>query len=716
VIRVWFLMLAALAVGTAWADDIPRPPVVIDHRDRTDSAVDVPPLLLGSAWYPEHGTERQLEADLAMMQAAGLRVARVGEFAWSSLEPKEGHYTLDWLDHVISAAAAHGIFIVLGTPTDAPPRWLERKYPEILRVDVDGHRSPAGSGRAFSYASPKYRELCREVVERLAQRFGHNLNVIGWQIGNEPTEDSYDDAAVQDFHAWLQAKYGTLESLNEHWMTWYWSQTYDAWDEIPLGMGRGNPGMQLDYMRFVSDEWRSFHDNQIEAIRRHADRRQFITTNLGGLGWADRFNRHELTQDLDVAAWDDYVARQRIDPLRRGASYASLEHFDPWRNGATHDLVRGWKQRNFWVLEMQPAFVDWSAVSNAVERGVTRDMIWQAIGHGAEGISFWQWRAGWGAVGQYHGTLVGPDTTPIPVYAEVQRAAAETAATGAVFAGTAPQSQVAILHDYDSRWAIDFHLQSQRYDQIDVLLGYYRALRERAQSVDIVDPSCDLARYKLVAAPSLNVISPALGERLEAYVKNGGHLVLGPRSGMKNEYNALYPERQPGPLVGALGGRVEQYYALVDDVPVAGKWGTGEATIWAEQLFTKAPDAEVLLRYGAGNGWLEGEPAAIQRRLGRGTITYLGAVLDPALMRHAAQAWADAAGVDPAPIPAPDGVEVCRRIGAGREVFVLINHSETNAAIQLPGPMTDALKGGEVRALELPPREVAILVRPTPFR
>jgi beta-galactosidase len=679
-------------------------------------AADVPPLLLGSAWYPEHSTESQVQADLAMMQAGGLRMARVGEFAWSSLEPEEGHYTLDWLDHVVAAAAAHGIFIVLGTPTDAPPVWLERKYPEILRVDADGRRSPLGTGRAFSYANPKYRELCREIVERLAGRFGHNPNVIGWQIGNEPTEDSYDDAAAKDYRAWLQAKYGTLASLNEHWMTWYWSQTYDSWDEIPLGMGRGNPALQLDYLRFVTDEWRSFHRNQIDAIRRYADPRQFITTNLGGLGWADRFDRHALTQDLDVAAWDDYVARQVIDPSRRGASYVSLEHYDPWRNGATHDLVRGWKQRNFWVMEMQPGFVDWAPVSNAVAPGITRDMIWQAIGHGAEGISFWQWRAGRGAVGQYHGTLAGPDTTPVPLYYEVQRAAAEIAKIGPGLAGTSPRSEVAILHDYDSRWAIDFHLQTRRYDQVDILLGYYRALRERAPSIDIVDPSCDLSRYKLVVAPSLNVISAELGARLEAYVKNGGHLLLGPRSGMKNELNALYRERQPGPLVGALGGRVEQYYALVDDVPVIGTWGTGTAAIWAEQLSTREPDTEVVLRYGAGNGWLEGQPAAIERRLGRGMIAYLGAVLDPALMQAAAKDWADAGGVGPAPIPAPDGVEVCRRVGAGREVFILINHGETQAAIRLPGPMTDALKGGELRELELPPRDVAILVRPTPDR
>jgi beta-galactosidase len=693
------LLLALLAAATSRA----APP-----------APAIPPLLLGSAWYPEHCSDQQIEADLTLMQAGGLRVVRLGEFDWGLLEPAEGQYDFAWLDRVIAAAAAHHLFVVLGTPTDAPPRWLEEKYPEVLRIDAAGHRSAVGTGRAFSYASPKYRELCRDIATRLAERYGHNPDVIGWQIGNEPTEDSYDPAAVADFHAWLRARYGTIAALNDHWMTWYWSQTYTSWDEIQPGNGRGNPGMQLDYLRFVSDEWRDFYRNQIAALRRFADPRQFITTNLGGLGWADRFNRHELTQELDLAAWDNYVARQEIGPPGSPAHYLSLPHYDPMRNAATHDLVRGWKQRNFWVLEMQPAFVDWAPVSNAVDRGVTRDMIWQAIGHGADGLSFWQWRPGWGAPGQYHGSLVGPDTQPLPVFAEVRQAAAEMAAAGPAFAGTTPQSEVAILHDYDSRWAIDAHLQTQRYDQVDVLLGYYRALEARTQSVDIVDPSVDLSRYKLVVAPSLNVLPPELARRLERYVRDGGHLLLGPRSGMKNEDNALYRERQPGPLRAALGGQVEQYYALIDDVPVAGKWGAGTATIWAELLSTQSPDDEVDLRYGAGNGWLAGQPAAIERPLGRGTIGYLGAVLDPKLMQAAANRWADAAGVAPAPLPVPDGVEVCRRVGRGHEVFVVINDGAAPAAFPLPGPMTDAIHGGAVRALDLAPHDVAVLVRPAP--
>src|SRR5690242_8255968 len=79
------------------------------------------PLLLGSAWYPEQWPESRWDDDLALMDAAGMHVVRIGEFAWSSEEPAEGRYTLDWLDRAIAAAARHHVRVVLGTPTDAPP-------------------------------------------------------------------------------------------------------------------------------------------------------------------------------------------------------------------------------------------------------------------------------------------------------------------------------------------------------------------------------------------------------------------------------------------------------------------------------------------------------------------------------------------------------------------------------------------------------------------
>jgi beta-galactosidase len=88
---------------------------------------------------------------------------------------------------------------------------------------------------------------------------------------------------------------------------------------------------------------------------------------------------------------------------------------------------------------------------------------------------------------------------------------------------------------------------------------------------------------------------------------------------MKDEYNALNVERQPGPLVNALGGRVEQFYALEDKVPISGDLGTGTASLWAEQLSTKSPDTQVLLRYGVSNGWLDNQPALITHKVGKGS-------------------------------------------------------------------------------------------------
>ena len=214
--------------------------------------------------------------------------------------------------------------------------------------------------------------------------------------------------------------------------------------------------------------------------------------------------------------------------------------------------------------------------------------------------------------------------------------------------------------------------------------------------------------YKLVAAPSLNVLPKDLADHLLAYVQNGGHLVLGPRSGMKDEFNALLPQRQPGFLVDALGARVEQYYALEKNFPLSGTWGSGEASIWAEQLKSQAPGEEVLLKYGRSNGWLDDQPAVITRAYGKGRITYVGAVLDDKLMAAAAEWMTQKSGVMPVFGPVPEGVEVSRRVGPGKQVFVIINYSQENHEVALPHSMNLMLDGKAGDAVKLPPYGVAV--------
>ena len=290
-------------------------------------------LWLGAAWYPEQWPESAWERDLSLMQAAGINVVRVGEFAWSRLEPAEGQYDFDWLARAIRMAQQHHIAVVIGTPTDAPPAWLTSRYPQVLRIGPDGRRAEHGMRRQFSYSSPLYRKFCRDIVTRLAQRFGQDPDVIGWQIDNEYTDESYDAATRAQFQHWLQRRFGTLGALNRAWTTAYWSQTYTAWGQIPLNAQPGNPGLLLAHRHFVTRTWRGYQRNQIAALRPYIAPRQFITSNFGGLGWSDNWDHYTLAHDLDLASWDDYVGQG---------------HLDAYRNGALSDFVRGWKRRDYW--------------------------------------------------------------------------------------------------------------------------------------------------------------------------------------------------------------------------------------------------------------------------------------------------------------------------------------------------------------------------------
>lgn len=306
------------------------------------AAAQQPALLLGAAWYPEQWPESRWPEDLKLMEAAHIRMVRVAEFAWSRLEPRDSQFDLDWLDRAIALAAKHRIAVVIGTPSAAPPAWLTQKYPDTLRTEQDGRKARHGNRQQGSPTSARYREFSKRITAQMAKRFGHNPNVIGWQIDNEYGAFSWDDDTCRQFQDWLRERYGTLDSLNQHWTTEYWSRSYSDWSQIPIGPS-GNPGLDLEFKRFQTDSIKEFQHIQVQAIRASSDSRQFITSNF--MGWYDAFDHYVLTQELDLASWDDYVGTGHLDPLR---------------NGMIHDLTRGFKRKNFWVMETQPGSVNWA--------------------------------------------------------------------------------------------------------------------------------------------------------------------------------------------------------------------------------------------------------------------------------------------------------------------------------------------------------------------
>ena len=687
-------VLAAMAIGTEATAD---PPAPVARHATTAPAAARPGLVHGAAWYPEQWPEARWPTDLALMKAAGINMVRIGEFAWSRMEPREGQFDFGWLERAIAIAAQHDIQVVLGTPTAAPPAWLTQKYPDTRAIREDGRSYTHGNRAHFRASSRRYRSFCQRIAGEMAKRFGHHPNVIGWQIDNEYATVSYDRDTLRGFHRWLERKYRTLAALNRRWTTAYWSQTYDRWDQIPFPITRShNPGLVLAWKRYVTETFRAYQETQVRAIRRSADPRQFITHNF--MGFFDGFDHHVMAKDLDLASWDSYVGSG---------------HLEPAKTAAAHDLTRGFKRKNFWVMETQPGSVNWAGVNNAMDRGEMRRMAWQAIGHGADAVTYWQWRSALNGQEQYHGTIVGADGRPRPIYQEVKQIGAELAKAAEELRGTSVVADVAVLFDYDSRWAIDAQRHHKDFDPVGYLSTFHRPLQAVVQAVDIVATMAPLGSYKLVVAPALNVLSNAQAEHLAAYVRGGGHLVLGARTGMKDHDNALRPERAPGAALSRLlGGDVVDFYALDEPVRVTGRLGSGQATIWGEVLEATDRSTEVLLSYGKSKGWLDRKPAVLSRAVGAGRITYVGAQLDDAVMRRLVAWMVRESRIVPVLAGAPPAVEVCRRTAAGREVLILINHGARGRRIKLPGPLRDLLRDTTRSTLFLPAGEVAVLVDP----
>ncbi len=651
----------------------------------------------GCAWYPEHWPESRWPADLKLMAEAGMNVVRVAEFAWSRMEPAENQFNFGWLEAAIAMAADYGLKVVLGTPTAAPPAWLTQHYPETLAIRQDGRQATHGMRCHYSPTSMVYRQFCQRISQEMAKCFGHNPNVVGWQIDNELNSVSYDDETRRQFQEWLKVRFGTLEALAEHWATAYWSEDYSDWSQIPLPVSGHNPGLLLSFQQFASDSLIAFQRLQIEAIRAYSLPEQWITHNF--MKWFDAFDHYKLAADLDFVAWDNYVP---------------TGHLDYVENGAMHDLMRGLKHKNFWLMETQPGQVNWAKVNTMLDRGEVRTVAWHAVGHGADAVLYWQWRSAPGGQEQMHGTLIAPDGLPRPVYGEAVQIGQDFQKIGSYLENSHISASMALLYTYDDRWAINFQRHHSEFDPIVHMLNYYRSLRTPGHMLDIVHPLAQLSSYKLVVGPNLHIMDEETARRLLEYVQSGGHLVLGPRSGMKDEFNALLASRQPGPLAHALGAHVEEFYALEQPITVEGEIGKGTALIWAEQLAIDSADVRVLLSYASCNGWLDNQPAAVTRAVGAGRMTYIAAWLDAELMRQVADWLITTSAIETAWANLPPGVEVCLRIGQdGQPLHIVINHTKQAQTVPLPvmpHALTELLTEQRCESsLSLPPFGTAVL-------
>src|SRR5450830_26068 len=610
---------------------------------------------LGVCYYPEHWSEAMWEDDAQRMKALGIRQVRIGEFAWSRIEPTPGQYQWAWLDRAIAVLAAAGLEVVMCTPTATPPKWLIDQHPEILPVDAHGRPRGFGSRRHYDFSSPVYFQQSQRIVTLLAERYGQHPAVTAWQVDNEYgchlTVLSYSAAAQTGFRHWLQQRYGSIDALNQAWGTVFWSAEYRSFDEIDAPVAtvtEAHPSHRLDYRRFASDEVARYNRMQVDILRTHAPGRLMVHNFMQMF---TEFDHYPVAADLDVASWDSYplgaleemwfAPEVKAQWLRTGhPDFASFNH----------DLYRGMSAQPFWVMEQQPGPVNWAQWNPNPLPGMVRLWSWEAFAHGAGCVSYFRWRQVPFAQEQMHAGLNTPDNRLDIGGQEAQRVAEEIqqveSAAGAL---AQPQGKVALLFDYAAKWLFEIHPQGADFQYQRIAFDYYSALRSLGLDVDIVPLTAKLDDYAMIVVPPLPVVPENLPTRLQA---SGAQVVIGPRSGSKTVSLQIPENLPPGLLQQVLPIRVWRVESIRPNVNEPVAWADRQG--WAQQwrdLIEAGEGVETIASFGDGHGAI----VKYER------VHYLTSIFDPDFTRDYFEQVARAAGL--ASQRLPDTLRLSHRDG-----------------------------------------------------
>ena len=662
---------AALFLAVALLLSLAVPPAAAQDRYNT--------FLFGVAYYPELCSESLWERDAALMQEAGINVVRIGEFAWSLMEPEEGKFDFSLFDRAIAVLAKRGIKVVFGTPTATPPKWLTAKYPEVLHVFPDGHVANDQSRRYACYNSPVYRRLSKRIVEEIARHYAKSPSIVGWQIDNEMNNENrecYSDSCRTAFREWLRAKYGALDTLNERWGTRFWSQWYTAWDQIDLPFATPSlhhPSLMLDFRRFISDSASSYKSDQVAILRKHRPN-DFITHN----GLFKFINYYEFARDLDIYSYSNYPTF--MDEPR----YAT---------GTAMTHLRGVNGRMM-IMEQLTGPAGQTYVLRTPRPGQMNLWAFQTIAHGSEGVVHFNWRTARGGVETYWYGVLDADSVPRGRYQEFKKEGLELSRIGAEVLGSRVVSEVAVIRDYDAEWAFDHQFLVPEASYGAAFEALFRAASEARYNVDIVSPDADLSGYKVVFAPALVLMDPELAGRLTRFVDGGGTLVMSAHSAVRNRDNTLTEKTLPIDLTGLFGVEVDSFQSYKAPSREANAVSFSDGTsapirVFAEVLAPKT--AEVVGKWASDT--FAGAPACTERRSGKGLAVYYGSFFELDSARALLKRYAARAGLVPILAGVPQEVEVTRRTKGATSYYFLLNHSASKVEVSPGDGFVDAIAG-----------------------
>jgi beta-galactosidase len=679
-------------------------------------------VLFGAAYYHEYQPYERLKTDLDLMADAHFTVIRVGESVWSTWEPENGRFDLDWLQPVLDGAHQRGISVILGTPTYAVPPWLARQYPEITGERATGQRIGWGARQEADFTHPAFRFHAERVIRRILARYAGHPAVIGFQVDNEPGLELFHNHGVfQRFTDHLRHTYGDVETLNREWGLVYWSHRLSTWADLWTPDGNAQPQYDVAWRAFQARQVTEFIGWQAGIVREYAKPEHFVTTCISYTrpGVED----DELTDRLDIASGNPYYTMQDglALPDRDTADVEqNWKTTGLWSLYRTADWMFSSRQQPFLVTETNAQTIGFPWDNRPAYDGQWRQAAWALVSRGARMIEYWHWHTlHFGAETYWMGVLPHSGK-PGRTYAELARLGGEFETAGALVAGLEPDTDITMVYSTPSKWLM------QKYPPLSTADGepdanayhgffdpFYRGAFDAGRQVRIVhakqlhDPSGEregttpeeaARRHPVLVVPALYIVDDMTVDWLAAYAEAGGHLVLGPRTAYADHEARARHEPAPGRLVKAAGVTYDEFSNLLHDIPVRAADGgplglpdSATATRWVDGL--TVIDAEVLAEYVDPHfgRW----PAVTTRRHGEGRVTTVGTVPGRDLAHALAEWLAPAARSGwrdlPASVTATTGTSE-----DGRRVHIVHNWSWQPARVEAPAGLRDVLDGSSL--------------------
>jgi beta-galactosidase len=681
-------------------------------------------ILYGAAYYAEYQLTDRLEDDLDLMKAARFTVIRVGESVWSTWEPRDGEFELDWLQPVLDAAHSRGIGVILGTPTYAAPPWLQISHPEIAAEQATGVRMPWGARQEINYAHPTFLFYAERIIRQIVSRYADHPAIIGFQVDNEPGMELFHNEGVfAEFVERLKATYGDVATLNREWGLTYWSHRISEWSELWRPDGNTTPQYDLAWRRYQAALTTEFISWQADLVREYSREGQFVTTCIAYPRPAQ--DDVTLTENLDVTAGNPYYGMQ--DHL---AIDMDLDPIQPWTTTGVWGLFRqadrifSSTQSRFLVTETNALSIAGSDHNYPPYPGQLKQAALAFISRGAAMVEYWHWHSLHFGNETYWGGILPHSQRPGRIYREVSEIGAALEAVGTALDGYVPDSDVTLLYSQESKWALEFQPplhhadnSANRQSYQDIFDAFYRGVIDAGGQARIIHASqlkgMDVAtivrKHPVLIAPGFYIASDDELALLRDYAAAGGHLVLGIRTGYADSEARARPEVAPAILSQSAGVWYEEFTNLQTPVPVQGTAAfaastEAAATGWADGLVLDG--AEVLATYAhPQHGRF---PAITTAATVSGRITYVGTVPNVALAAEIAR-W-----LMPGPVAGPWLATASSRsitvasgtTGEGARVVFLHNWSGDTTTVTVPITVTDLFTGNEHpagRSLSLEP-------------